>query len=215
MRKIKILSLNPYSSVEVAGETDSSHSASQWDRGQESPDCCSRLGPGLTSSELFASFSTLCPSVIWHSQMCYLHRKDFYCRLHTGPVKSIPLLLPPLFWVAMHSLAYGYNIYLYLCYLLLYLKSLGSTHDGKARDFLSNKLLCEALDHAWDLDTGSSQTRSRPRVDAWISAWKSKCGIHTRHMGARDFRKLSRRASELVIFLSVHTDSWVCQTKVL
>lgn len=40
-----------------------------------------------------------------------------------------------LFSVARHSLAYEYNIYLYLFYLLLYLKSLGRAQDVDAGDF--------------------------------------------------------------------------------
>ena len=48
-------------------------------------------------------------------------------------------------WLLGIPWLYENNIYFYLFYLGLYLKSLGSTQDGRAGDFLGDKMLCEAL----------------------------------------------------------------------
>jgi hypothetical protein len=91
--------------------------------------------------------------------MCYSH--ETYYSLHTGLVRSALHLQPPLFLVARQSFACEYNIYFYLFYLPLYLKSLSSTQGVGGRDFLWDEMLCKAVHLSLHLGVGPSHTRSR------------------------------------------------------
>ena len=65
---------------------------------------------------------------------------------HTGACESQPASSSLLCsWLLGIRWLYENNIYFYLFYLGLYLKSLGSTQDGGAGDFLGDKMLCEAV----------------------------------------------------------------------
>lgn len=98
---------------------------SQWDKGQGTPDCSS-----------LNQFSAPKPYLLCNRMLktCCSHKRSFPKLTHRAcEDTSLSSLL--LFLVARHSLAYEYNIYLYLFYLLLYLKSLGRAQDVDAGDF--------------------------------------------------------------------------------
>lgn len=134
------------------------------------PDLASRVGPTHNSGWLLALVPWI-PSLTEHSKMHYSHRKDFTAVCTQGPEKSQPSSFSsPLFLVARHSIAWAYNIYFYLFYLPLYLKSLGSAQDAGTGDFLGDKMFTKQCVCACVGVHGSSRTRSRPWMGTWVSA---------------------------------------------
>lgn len=87
----------------------------------------------LLSSQPVLSLRAPTSSITEHLKHA-VHTKGLSWSLHAGPVKT-PASQPPLFLVARQPPACKYNIYLYLFYLLLYLKSLGRAQDVDAGDF--------------------------------------------------------------------------------
>lgn len=126
----------------------------------------------LTSPRCVSSLVTsTTPSVTYHSEVYYLRRKDFYCSLHPKVCRSLLASSSPLlFLVARHSIAHEYNIFFYLFYLSLHLKSLGSPQDAKAGIFWEMRHSVQQCVLACILAMSSSHARSRPWIGAWVIA---------------------------------------------
>ena len=111
-------------------------------KSEVTPDLSSKVGPQRVN--LLVVLSCGPPSAFCKLTLkgVLLTQKRFLPQFIHKACESHPSSFSPLlFLVARHSIAYEYNIYFYLFCLPLCLKSLGSTQDAGAGDFLEDNIL--------------------------------------------------------------------------
>lgn len=182
--------------------------AGQWDQGQGDLWPLLRVGCRHINSTVVLGLRVSCTVCnLMLKNALFTQKRLLMQFIHKAYNSQPSFFSSPLFLVARHSVAYEYNIYFYLFYSPLYLKSLGSTQDAGAGDFLDDKMLCVVV--CPRLVTGFSHMRLSPQIWAWVSAWSSKCRIPAGDMGPKLFKSTGQFTS------IVHTNYLLCKVTVL